>query len=89
MKIYNVHVSHKEQGKTVRREMLHIFAEDGDAARNQIAQMLDARGNGLDCEITMITERHMLSRIDVARIAKRLQAENPGIELYLDGEKVE
>lgn len=85
---YDVHVSYKERGMTVRRETLHIIAPDWDAAQAQVAQKLDDSGHGLDCEITLITQRRVLSRAHVAKLARKLKEDNPGVEVYLHGEKL-
>jgi hypothetical protein len=89
LKTFDVHVSFKEQGMTIRRVTLHIIAPDWDAAMQQVAKTLDDDGHGLDCEITLITERRVLSRADVVKVAKKLMADNPGVEVFLRGEKVE
>jgi hypothetical protein len=88
LKTFDVHVSYKYHGTTVRRETLHIIASDWGAAQAQVAQQLDDGGHGLDCEITLITQRRVLSRADVAEIARKLKADNPLVEVYLGGEKL-
>jgi len=88
LKCYDCHVSFKQEGRTTHRKTYRLLAPDFNTAVTEIAQRLDDDGHGLDCEITLVTERKTLTRDAVTATLKKLSDEFPGLEAYIDNERV-